>query len=74
MSAHRPADGGRLVEVDLLGAELGGHQAEQAGAGADVGDDGLARPDNGGERLVERLVADPVGDERAVVFDAHGAS
>ena len=64
-------DLGGLVEEHLARAELGRHQRQQAGAGADVGDRRLALDDHGGERLAEGLVAHAVGDQGAVVFNAH---
>ena len=57
--------------IDALGAELGRQEAEEAGAGADIGHRGLARDDDALQRLVESRIADAVGEQRAVVLDAH---
>ena len=62
-----------LVHQHLARAELCRHDADQPRAGADVGDGGLAAPDDPGERVMEGLIADAVGDQRAMVFDAHWA-
>ena len=47
-------------------------QPHEARPGTDVGNHRLARLDDARQRIVERVVADPVGDQRAVIFDAHG--
>ncbi len=62
-----------LVEVDALRPELGRQEAQEAGAGADVGHGRLALDDDAGERRVERGVAHAVGEQGAVIFDAHEA-
>ena len=62
----------RLVEIDALGAELGRQEAQEAGARADVGHRRLALDDHAAQRLVKGGVADLVGEQRAVIFDAHG--
>ena len=70
--ARDGGDVGPLVEVDALGAQLGRQEAQEAGARADVGHRRLALDDHAAQRLVKRGVADPVGEQRAVIFDAHG--
>ena len=62
---------GRLVEVDAGRAELGRQEAEQAGAGADVGNRGLPRDDDALQRRLKGGVADPVRKQRAMILDAH---
>ena len=67
-------DGGdfrRLVEVDPPRPQLGGEEAEETGAGADIGNRGLALDDDALQGRVEGGVADGIGQEHAVVFDAH---
>ena len=62
---------GRLVEVDAGRAELGRQEAEEAGAGADVGNRGLSRDDDALQRRVKGGVADTVRKQRAMILDAH---
>ena len=64
---------GAFIEVDLAGAEPGGDQPEHARARADVGDGRLARHDELAQGGLEGLDADVVGDQGAVIFDAHGS-
>ena len=68
------ADLGALVEIHPFRAQFRGHEAEESGAGADVGDDGLAGHHDAFQRCVKSGVADAVGEQGAVVFDAHGES
>ena len=65
-------DFGRLVEIDPLRSQLGGQEAQEAGAGADVGNRGLALDDDALQGRLEGGIADAVGQKHAVVFDAHG--
>ena len=70
--ARDVGDLGRLVEIHALGAQLGRQEAEEAGARADVGHRRLALDDDARQRRLEGRVADAVGEQRAVVLDAHG--
>ena len=63
-----------LVEIDTLGPELGCKEAQEACARADVGHRRLALDDHAAQRLVKGGVTDPVGEQRAVIFDAHEVS
>ena len=69
--ARDARDLGRLVEIDPLGAELCRQEAEESRAGTDVGNGGIARHDGVAQRRVKGGIADAVGEQRAVVLDAH---
>ncbi len=64
-------DLGRLVEIHPLGPELRRQEAEETGPCADVGHRRLALDDDLRERRLEGRVANAVGEQRAMVFDAH---
>jgi hypothetical protein len=66
-------DLGRFVKDHLARAELRRHEADQSGPRADVRDRRLAALDRARKRVVKGLIADVVGNQRAMIFDAHGA-
>ena len=65
---------GGFKQQHLARAELGCHQPQQSRARANVGDRALAGHDHALQGLEEGLVTHFVGDERAVIFDAHEGS
>src|SRR5690606_20529727 len=67
---HGPDLGG-FVGPDLARAELRREEREKPGTGADVGDGALTLYDGPFERLVKGRDAEPVGDQGAMIFDAH---
>ncbi len=69
--ARNVGDVGPFIEIDALCTKLGRKKAQEAGARADVGHRRLALDDHAAQRLVKGGVADPVGEQRAVIFDAH---
>ncbi len=60
-------------QEDVFGAELRCHQAKQPGTGADIGHDGFSGLYDRLQRPEKSVVSNFVGNERAVIFDAHGS-
>ena len=67
-------DLGGFKQKYLFGAKFRRHQAEQSGPGADIGHNRLAGFYDGLQRTKKRLVANVVGNQRPMIFDAHGQS
>src|SRR5262245_36482453 len=70
--ARQPDDLRRLIEVDPLCSELGRKEAKKTRARADVGDGGLTGRDQPLKGSMKSGVAHAIGEQSAVVLDAHG--
>jgi len=74
VAQQRASDGGdlrRLIKVHTPGAEFRRQEAEEARARSNVGHGRLALADDACQRRMKRPVAYSVGEQGAVVLDAH---